>query len=95
MVAKILIKRRIPEKKQNELLPYLIALRKKATAQPGYISGETLKNYHDPEDYLVISTWKSVESWQQWYDSAERKKAQDKIDRLLLSDTQYSVYLLG
>ncbi len=94
MVAKILIKRKIPQKLQNQLLPVLIELRKKATSQPGYISGETLKKFEDPEDYLVISTWRSVENWQEWCSSPERKELQDKIDEMLPTPTEQSIYTL-
>ena len=60
MAVKIVIRRKVPGKKEKELLPLLIQLRALATAQPGYISGETLRNMDNPEEYLVISRWKSV-----------------------------------
>jgi len=92
MTVKIFIKRRIPEEKRSELLPLLIQLRKKATSQPGYISGETFQNYNDPESYLVIGTWQSVEKWMSWYNNQERKEIQDRIDRLLPESTQYEIF---
>ena len=95
MLAKILIKRRIPQELQHQLLPVLTQLREKVVAQPGYISGETLRNFEDPEDYLVISTWRSVENWQAWFNSPERKALHSEIEKLLPNPTQYSIYLLG
>ncbi len=95
MVAKIFIKRKIPQNLQDELLPVLLQLRKKATAQEGYISGETLRNFEDPDDYLVISTWRSVDNWKNWFSSSERKELQEKIDEMLQAPTEYSIYLLG
>ena len=93
MAIKIIIKREVPGKREKELLPLLIQLRALATAQPGYISGETLRNMKDPEEYLVISTWKSVDNWEAWVSSIERAAIQDKIDRVLETETQYSIYL--
>lgn len=40
--------------------------------KPGYITGETLINIDDPEDFIVISTWKSPEDWKNWLNSKER-----------------------
>jgi len=33
---------------------------------PGYISGETLINTEDGCDIIVISTWESLEQWNEW-----------------------------
>ena len=80
---------------QAELLPLLIELRALATGQPGYISGETLRNVDDPEESLVISTWNSVEDWKTWLASGERDRVQGKIDNLLGVVTEYRVYFYG
>jgi len=95
MTVKILIKRRIPTEHNENLHPLLIQLRKKATAQPGYISGETLRNIDDPEEYLVISTWQTAEDWLAWYQSQDRKQLQDKIEALLDEPTEYTIYTVG
>ncbi|MBN2124299.1 MAG: antibiotic biosynthesis monooxygenase [Deltaproteobacteria bacterium] len=95
MAVKIIIKRRVPKAKEADLLPLLIELRSKATTQPGYISGETLRNVRDPEDCTVISTWHSEEDWKKWETNRERKAIQEKIESLLGNPTDYGVYLYG
>ncbi len=95
MTIKVLITRRIPEEKRSELLPLLIRLRKRATSRPGYISGQTLQNYEDPEDVLVIGSWQSVDSWIAWRDNPERRALQEEIDRLLPAKTEYKIYQWG
>ena len=95
MTVKILIKRKIAAEQQEKLLPLLVQLRKAATAQTGYISGETLRSIRDPEEYLVISTWQTAENWNEWYNSLERKQLQEQIDSLLKEPTEYSVYTVG
>jgi len=94
-MVKIIIKRRVAVGKEAELLPLLVKLRALATSQPGYISGETLRNIEDPEEYLVISTWQSIEHWKEWLASKERAEIQDQIDQILGDKTQYSAYLYG
>ncbi len=95
MAVKIIIRRKVSKDKEAQLLPLLIQLRALATSQPGYISGETLRNIDDPEEYLVISTWQSLEDWKKWSASKQRAEIQDKIDNLLGQNTEYSCYLYG
>lgn len=93
MSVKIIINRKVSKEKEKGLRPLLIQLRALATAQPGYISGETLRNVDRPEEYLVISTWQSVDNWKTWASSKERSEIQEKIDALLGTKTEYSLYL--
>jgi len=95
MAVKIIIKRRVSKEKESELLPLLIEMRSKATAQPGYITGETLRSVKDPEDYIVISTWQSEDVWKAWESSKDRAQIQKKIDALLGKKTEYGIYLYG
>ena len=95
MAVKILIRRTVPKGKEQALLPLLLEMRSTATTQPGYISGETLRNVDRPEDYVVISTWKSVEDWKTWEASGGRGMIQKKIDALLGEKTTYGVYFYG
>jgi len=95
MAVKIIIKRKIPKSKETQVLPLLLELRSKAMTQPGYISGETLINVNDPEDYLVISTWKSLKDWKAWEESQERKEIQKRIEELLAEKSSAQVYYYG
>ncbi|MBE9547323.1 MAG: antibiotic biosynthesis monooxygenase [Proteobacteria bacterium] len=92
MAVKIMIKRKVASDKEADLLPLIIQLRTLATIQPGYISGETLRNVNNPEDYLVISTWQSVDDWENWKSGKERSEIQSKIDSLLGEKTEYEIY---
>ena len=63
--------------------------------QDGYISGETLRRRENPEEFLVISTWRSFEDWQNWFNSGKRKELQSKFDILSGRETTYEVYHYG
>ena len=95
MAVKIIIRRRVQSDKEAELLPLLNKLRSSAIAQSGYISGETMRSVDDPEEYLVISTWKSLNSWKTWESSEQRKEIQEEVDTLLREKTEYSIYFYG
>ena len=67
-------------------------IRVMAMQQPGYISGETLHAVEDPNHYLVISTWESLDHWQAWSNNLERQKLQDDIDGVLESPTVMRIF---
>ena len=93
MAVKILITRSIRQKVAPVLRPLIIELRAHAMKQPGYISGETLKCIDRPGEYLVISTWQSLDDWNKWLASQERKILEDKIDSIAGKTTEYGTYV--
>jgi heme-degrading monooxygenase HmoA len=92
MAVRAMIKRRIPKGKEKEAAQIITALRVLASRYPGYISGETLHNVEDPEDYLVISTWQNLKAWNIFFADPRRKALQDRIDLLQGRTTEYKVY---
>jgi heme-degrading monooxygenase HmoA len=95
MAVKALIKRVVPESKAREMIPLFRQMRSLAMNQDGYISGETLRNLNNPEEFLVISSWQSSQDWVNWLESAERQQIQQKIDALLGGQTKYEIYHYG
>ena len=92
MSVKIFIKRIVPEGKVPELTVLLKRLRSVTLMQPGYISGQTLKRLDQPGDSMVISTWRSIEDWNDWVKNNKRIAIQKEIDDLLGSETEYEIY---
>jgi len=92
MAVKILIRRKVKPSKERELNETVKELRSKAIHAQGYISGEALCSIEDPSVHLVISTWKSLEDWNHWADSPERKAFQQKTDAMLAEPTKITPY---
>jgi heme-degrading monooxygenase HmoA len=94
MAIEVFIRRKFIKEKADELAPLIVKLRSMATMQPGYISGETLRCIEPPgeTDYLVISTWQSVEHWKKWLHSKQRSIIQEKIDAVTAEKTEYRIY---
>jgi len=95
MSVKALIKRTIPASKAKEMIPLFRQMRGLAMTMDGYISGETLRNLNNPEEFLVISSWQSSDDWVKWLKSPERQKIQTRIDELLGGQTQFELYHYG
>lgn len=99
MTIRVLMTRRIPQLTTGmdvtilpKLSQLLIELRNLANMQPGYISGETLRNVDDRNEYLVISTWKSLDAWNGWMNNETRRRVESQVDALLGASTVYKVY---
>lgn len=93
MAVKILITRSISQEVAPVVRPLIVELRAHAMKQAGYISGETLKCIDRPGEYLVISTWESVDDWNTWLGSQERKILEEKIDTITGKPTEYATYV--
>ena len=92
MAVRVMIKRRVPPDKAGELHGLITELRSMASRQPGYISGETMRNIKDPNEYLVISTWETLEDWNNWIATRKRQELQGMIDALIGRETVYEIY---
>ena len=95
MAVKILIKRRLPLDNVQYIVEIFRQLRMLALEQEGYISSETLRSMENPQEFLVISTWRSLEDWQKWFNSSQRKELHSKVDKLLEGGTRYEAYQYG
>jgi heme-degrading monooxygenase HmoA len=95
MAVKILIKRKVPESKARDMIPLFRKMRTLANEQPGYITGETMRNLEKPDEFLVISTWETSNDWKRWVQSSERQQIQSQIDALLGGKTEYDIFHYG
>lgn len=92
MPVQVIIKRKLRVDNPKTLIPLLTELRNHAKDQPGYISGQTLKNIDNPEEYLVISTWETADDWKKWLQSKERRIIQGRVDSVIGERTFYEVF---
>ena len=93
MAISIMIQRTFSdEEKTAKLAPIIVKLRSLAAIQPGYITGKTFRCLDCPGEYLVISTWNSLDDWNRWLQSEQRMAIQKQVDDLLGETTQYRIY---
>ena len=62
-MVRVIIERRFQAGREMELENLLVELRSRAMAQPGYVSGETLRSLDDPSLWVVLSTWLDASLW--------------------------------
>ena len=92
MAIKIIIERHTIPGNELSLSELLLQLRAEAMKTKGYISGETLRALDDPNKYIVISTWDTLEDWRTWEADSTRKKIQKNIDALLRTPSAHHIY---
>ena len=95
MLVKIFIKRRFQKGKIKEISAILKNFRAGAMDRPGYVSGETLVSYDDPQNVLVIGTWQDMESWLAWKENPKRKEFESMLELYQESPTTYEAFMLG
>jgi heme-degrading monooxygenase HmoA len=91
-MIKVHIKRKVPQDKLEDLGLLINQMRGLTMGQPGYITGETLKRVDKPGESLVVAKWRSLDYWNEWFQSKQRSEIQDKIDELIGQETQYEIY---
>ncbi|NSW85912.1 MAG: antibiotic biosynthesis monooxygenase [Syntrophobacteraceae bacterium] len=92
MTIRVLIEREVEPGQEMKLQQLMMQLRSKAIHVKGYISGETLRALDNPNRFLAISNWNSVEDWRNWEKSPERQKLQEEIRKLLHGKESCTVY---
>ena len=93
MAICVIIRRTVSDKTMaDKLAPFIVQLRSRATSQPGYVTDQTFSCLDCKGEYLVISTWNTLDDWNKWMHSDERNVVQKQIDDLTGEKTEYRYY---
>lgn len=92
MAIKVFIRRNVPKEKEKELFSCIQEIRKLVPQQSGYISSEYLKTIDDTNEFTTVSTWFSLDDWQNWLHSEKRRQIEAKIEAIPGITTTYSIY---
>ncbi len=83
MNVKIFVQRKLKKPLVQENLRAIEALRIGAMQQKGYVSGETLVNFEDRREVVVLSTWSDIDDFNTWSNSDEKIKLENELAPLL------------
>ena len=95
MAVKVIIERRTLPGQERRALELMRAMRARCLDEPGYISGETLRDSEDPHNIVVISTWFGLMDWRQWHASADRAAFETQLRACLAAPERVRVLLEG
>jgi len=95
MAIKVLIERRVLPGQERRALALLRQIRARCLDEPGYITGETLRDSDDPHNIIVLSTWFGLMDWRRWHASDDRKAMESQLRPLLAAPERIRVLLEG
>jgi len=91
-MIRVMIERKCQSGKEKQLRDLLLELRSAGMRQPGYITGETLREADDPSIFMVISTWMSLDAWKAWQTSRQRLLIEEMMNSLLTDSRKVRVF---
>ena len=92
MTVRVIIERYVEPGQEARVRLLMTQARTKATNAKGYISGETLRAMDDPNKFIVLSNWNSVQDWEAWVKNPERVRLQKELAPLLMGNEKCTVY---
>ena len=91
-MIRVMIERYCQPGKEKQLRDLMLELRSAGMRQPGYITGETLREAENPSVFMVISTWISLEAWKAWQTSRQRLLIEEMMEPLIKESRKVRVF---
>ena len=95
MIVRVFILRQVKEGKERDFFKLLKKMRSAAMNNEGYITGETMMHTDDSRTIMVVSTWQSLEYWDRWKESENRKGIDSQLELLQEKPTGYEPYVFS
>ncbi len=90
-MIRVLIERHIAESLEFAYEERSRKVLQNAVCAPGFVSGETLVDTHDPNHRFTLSSWRSEADWQRWWQSEERRALMDELIPMMDRDEVITV----
>jgi len=91
-MIRVVIERWLVDRDDQAIQPTMRDLRREAIHQPGYVSGETLRDTAEPRHFVALSTWRTREEWEEWATSDDRRQIENQISPLLTEPERITVF---
>ena len=91
-MIRVLIERHVAEELADHYDKAARETLRQAMNAHGFITGEALRNAHDPNHRVVIATYRTLQDWQRWASSHERAEMMATITPMLESEEKVSVF---
>jgi heme-degrading monooxygenase HmoA len=90
-MIRVVIERTLSREGDEEIQRAMRDLRREAIQQPGYVSGETLRDTANPHHFVILSTWRSPEEWEAWASSGRRREVEGRIREISVEPARITI----
>lgn len=90
-MIRVLIERYIAEGHEHYYDSTVKRIVSRVIKAPGCIAGESLKDINDPRRRIVMSKWDTMENWENWFRSLERKTMFAEIAPMLIGGEKITI----
>ena len=90
-MIRVIIEREVAEGLEQYYESAIANLLGVMASAPGYVSGESSVEIHQPNRYVVITRWANEAAWNRWCGSSERQKMLDAIRPFLLHEEKFTL----
>ena len=91
-MIRVLIERHIAEELETHYDKAARDTLQLAMQAHGFISGEALRDAYNHNHRLVIATYRTLQDWQRWAGSEERKEMMASINPMLESEEKVTIF---
>ncbi|WP_346797702.1 antibiotic biosynthesis monooxygenase family protein [Halomonas sp. Bachu 37] len=91
-MIKIIIERRIMPGLEEEYEQAAREAMRISLGARGFVGGESLVEMGRSDHRLMITKWRDMRAWKEWYTSEERAAAMQRVMPLLTEEETISVY---
>ena len=90
-MIRVLIERHIAESLESAYEERSRKILQNAVSAPGFVSGETLVNAHDPNHRITLANWRSEADLDRWYHSEERQELLSDVKPMMDQDEKITI----
>ena len=90
-MIRVLIERHIAEGLETHYDQIAMQSLQQAMKYSGFISGESLKDYFNSNKRILLANWRSIEDWNKWFYSEDRRQSVSKITVLLEKEEKLTI----
>ncbi len=87
----VLIERHLHEGQLSTYLEQAKIALQKTYMVPGFVTGEAFANIQDENHRFLLCKWKTLEDWQRWANSPERKEVLSAVHAILTQPEKITV----
>ncbi|PWK52916.1 antibiotic biosynthesis monooxygenase family protein [Pleionea mediterranea] len=90
-MIRVIIERQLKPDSFDEYATVIRKAKKEAARKTGFMGGELYFDLNDNDKIVIIAAWDTLENWELWDKSEERKVLTEELAPLMLNDETITI----